>query len=57
MNVQGVKTISGLHEFIENETRSYSMDFGCVSSLYVYWNRAGAVAFSCRVVALNVCKN
>lgn len=25
-----------LREFLENEARSCSMDFGCVTSLYVY---------------------
>ena len=28
--------ISRLREFMENEARSCSMDFGCVTPLYVY---------------------
>jgi hypothetical protein len=28
--------ISRLQEFMENEARSCSMDFGCVTPLYVY---------------------
>lgn len=33
-----------LREFIKNETRSCSMDYGCITPLYVYrmWN--GSVA-------------
>jgi len=33
-----------LREFIENETRSCSMDFGCITPLYVYRMLGGAVA-------------
>ena len=36
--------ISRLLEFIENEARSCSMDFGCVSPVYVYRMWGGAVA-------------
>lgn len=32
-----------LREFMENEARSCSMDFGCVTSLYVYKMWGGAV--------------
>lgn len=28
--------VSKLKDFIENETRSCSMDFGCITPLYVY---------------------
>lgn len=31
-----------LREFMENEARSCSMDFGCVTSLYVYRMWGGA---------------
>jgi hypothetical protein len=33
-----------LQEFLENEARSCSMDFGCVTPLYVYRMWCGAVA-------------
>ena len=36
--------VSRLREFIENETRSCSMDFGCITPLYVYRMWGGAVA-------------
>ena len=32
-----------LKEFIENEAKSCSMDFGCVTSLYVYRMWGGSV--------------
>lgn len=35
-----------LYEFIETEARSCSMDFGCVTSLYVYRMWGGRVALS-----------
>ena len=37
--------ISRLREFMENEARSCSMDFGCVTPLYVYrmWGRSVAI--------------
>lgn len=31
-----MNTIERLQEFIENEARSCSMDFGCITPLYVY---------------------
>ena len=36
--------ISKLKEFIENEARSCSMDFGCVTPLYVYRMWGGSVS-------------
>ena len=33
--------LSSLREFIENEVRSCSMDFGCVTPLYVYRSWGG----------------
>ena len=33
-----------LREFIENETRSCSMDFGCITPLYVYRMLGGSVS-------------
>ena len=35
--------ISRLTEFIENEARSCSMDFGCITPLYVYRMWGGQV--------------
>jgi hypothetical protein len=35
--------LSRLREFIENEARSCSMDFGCVTPLYVYRMWGGEV--------------
>ena len=32
-----------IRNLIENETRSCSMDFGCITSLYVYRMLGGAV--------------
>jgi len=39
-NVERMSIIEDLKEFIENETRSCSMDFGGITPLYVYrmWN-------------------
>ena len=37
-------TVTRLKAFIENETRSCSMDFGCVTPVYVYRMWGGAVA-------------
>lgn len=34
-----------LQQFIENEARSCSMDFGCVTPLYVYRMWGGSVTF------------
>lgn len=36
--------ISRLREFLESETRSCSMDFGCVTPEYVYRSWGGSVA-------------
>lgn len=34
-----------IYEFIENEAKSCSMDFGCVTPLYIYRMWGGTVAF------------
>ena len=39
-----VNLIKQLKEFIENEARSCSMDFGCVTPQYVYRMWGGTVA-------------
>ena len=36
--------VSRLQEFIENEARSCSMDFGCVTPVYVYRMWGGSVS-------------
>ena len=36
--------IDRLKEFMENEARSCSMDFGCITPLYVYRMWGGSVA-------------
>ena len=36
--------ITRLREFMENEARSCSMDFGCITPEYVYRSWGGAVA-------------
>ena len=36
--------IKRLSAFIENETRSCSMDYGCITPLYVYRSWGGTVA-------------
>lgn len=35
--------VSRLREFMENEARSCSMDFGCITPLYVYRAWGGAI--------------
>ncbi len=39
-----MSVVERLQEFIEYEARSCSMDFGCVTPLYVYRMWGGAVA-------------
>jgi len=38
------ETVNRLQEFLDNEARSCSMDFGCVTSQYVYRMWGGTVA-------------
>ena len=42
-----------LQEFMENEARSCSMDFGCVTPKYVYRAWGGAVAIEDIANAMN----
>ena len=37
--------VTRLKAFIENETRSCSMDFGCVTPLYIYRMLGGAMPY------------
>lgn len=48
--------ITRLREFLENEARSCSMDFGCVTPEYVYRMWGGAVPLEDITEALNACK-
>lgn len=48
--------VEKIKEFLENEARSCSMDFGCVTPEYVYRMWGGTVTLSDIEVALNVCK-
>ncbi len=36
MNTNSILIMERLKEFMENEARSGSMDFGCITPLYVY---------------------
>ena len=47
--------VERLQEFIENEARSCSMDFGCVTPLYVYRMWGGAVALEEIETAMKIC--
>ena len=46
-----------LQDFLENEARSCSMDFGCVTPLYVYRMWGGTVALNEIEIALSGIKN
>lgn len=39
-----ITVVDRLREFMENEARSCSMDFGCVTAVYVYRMWGGRVA-------------
>lgn len=45
-----------LQEFMENEARSCSMDFGCVTPEYVYRSWGGAMAVEDIVAAMKSVK-
>ncbi len=38
--------VERLTEFMDNEARSCSMDFGCINPLYVYRMWGGSVAYN-----------
>lgn len=48
--------ISRLREFMENEARSCSMDFGCVTPLYVFRMWGGTVTLKAIEQAMNIIK-
>lgn len=49
--------VERLKEFMENEARSCSMDFGCVTPLYVYRCWGGTVAIEDIETGLRQIKN
>ena len=49
--------VARLNEFMENEARSCSMDFGCVTPLYVYRMWGGTVALEDIEAGLKDIKN
>ena len=49
--------INRLREFIENESRSCFMDFGCITPLYVYRMWGGTVSFDDIVHGLKEIRN
>lgn len=46
-----------MRELIENEARSCSMDFGCITPLYVYRMWGGAVDFEIIEASLKEIRN
>ena len=48
--------ISRLKKFMENEARSCSMDFGCVTPEYIYRSWGGTVPLEDISEALSICK-
>ena len=54
-DIMDASLISRLQEFMENEARSCSMDFGCVTPLYVYRMCGGAVALEEIETAMKIC--
>lgn len=48
--------VNRLQEFLDNEARSCSMDFGCVTPKYVYHMWGGAVTIDVIENALNYFK-
>ena len=54
-DIMDTALISRLQEFMENEARSCSMDFGCVTPLYVYRMWGGDVALEEIETAMKIC--
>ena len=44
MNTNSILIMERLKEFIKNEARSGSMDFGCITPLYVYRMWGGSIS-------------
>lgn len=53
MNITNMDIVERLQEFIENEMRSCSMDFGCITPEYVYRMWGGTVAIEEIANAMN----
>lgn len=49
--------VEKLRQFIENEAQSCSMDFGCMTPLYVYRMWGGQVALDVIIDAMKVIRN
>ena len=56
IQVSGMDIVERLKEFMENEARSGSMDFGCVTPIYVYRAWGGSVSIEEIELALNYLK-
>ena len=54
--VNNTKLISRLRQFMEAEARSGSMDFGCITSLYIYRMFGGTVSLDEIEMVLPYCK-
>ena len=52
-----MEIVDRLRQFIEDEARSCSMDFGCITPLYVYRMWGGAVALKDIEMGLKEIKN
>lgn len=50
-----ITVVDRLREFMENEARSCSMDFGCVTAVYVYRMWDGAVGLEEIEEAMKLC--
>lgn len=48
--------ITRLREFMDDEARACSMDYGCITPEYVYRSWDGTVAIEDIEVALTICK-
>ena len=48
--------ITRLREFMDNEAKSCSMDYGCITPAYIYRMWGGIVAIEDITDALNTCK-
>ena len=56
-NRKMIDVVSRLLEFLDSEAHSCSMDFGCVTPLYVYRMWGGTVAFEDIEAGLKEIKN
>ena len=54
--ITAMDVVERLRDFVENEARSCSMDYGCVTPSYVYRMWGGAVTLEDIEVAMKVLK-